>query len=92
MAIATDAVKAKKLKEYWITFNSGVSGDNSDVQISHNHVLNVYQRNQRVKINEHFLGVLKDAVIETVQKDKDGKEIKVRIPTYTYSVEEIAEG
>ena len=97
MANATDereVIKApRKLKEYYITFHSGVGGDNSDITISHNHVTNRYMRNQRVKINENYLSVLKDAVIDTEVRGEDGKVQKIRIQPYTYSVEEIpAEG
>ena len=68
------------LKQYKITFH----GDGGDVEIAHNFKLNVYKRNVETTIDEHFLAVLKDAVVQTVV---DGKE--VRIPMYSYSVESI---
>jgi hypothetical protein len=97
MANATDAVKvkqgdfipAKKLKEYYITFHSGLGGDNSDVHITHNHITNTYKRNMQARINENYLSVLKDAVIDTTHRNEEGKEVKIRIQPYTYSVEEI---
>ena len=97
LSLKKEEVKApevkKKLKEYLITFHSGANNDNSDVTISHNHVINVYQRNKQVKINENYLSVLKDAVIDTEIRGEDGKTQRIRIQPYTYSVEEIpAEG
>lgn len=68
------------LKQYKITFH----GDGGDVEIAHNYKLNVYKRNVETTIDEHFLAVLKDAVVQTVV---DGKE--VRIPMYSYSVEPV---
>ena len=92
MANATDAkATSKKLKEYWITFHSGMGGDNSDIPISHNHVTNLYKRNERAKINENFLSVLKDAVIDTEIRTEDNKVKKIRLQPYTYTVEEIVE-
>jgi len=72
------APKAKALKQYKITFH----GEGGDVEIAHNFKLNLYKRNVETTIDEHFLGVLKDAVVQTVV---DGKE--VRIPMYNYTVE-----
>lgn len=73
----------KALKKYKITFH----GDGPDVMIGHNGVLNVYKRNEECVIDENFLGVLKDAVIDTFVQDEDGKRRHIRIPTYQYSVE-----
>lgn len=72
------APKVKALKQYKITFH----GEGGDVEIAHNYKLNLYKRNVETTIDEHFLGVLKDAVVQTVV---DGKE--VRIPMYSYTVE-----
>jgi hypothetical protein len=82
----------KKLKEYWITFHTGAGNDNSDIPISHNHVTNLYKRNEKAKINENFLSVLKDAVISTTIRDENGKEKQITIMPYTYTVEVIEEG
>ena len=79
------APKAKALKQYKITFH----GDGGDVEIAHNYKLNLYKRNVETTIDEHFLGVLKDAVVNTSVKDEDGKEKPVRIPMYSYSVEPV---
>lgn len=68
------------LKQYKITFH----GEGGDVEIAHNFKLNVYRRNVETTIDEHFLAVLKDAVVETVV---DGKA--VRIPMYSYTAEPI---
>ena len=69
-----------ELKQYNITFH----GEGGDVEIAHNFKLNLYKRNVPTTIDEHFLAVLKDAVVHTVV---DGKEVK--IPMYSYSVEPI---
>lgn len=77
--IKSDAApKAKPLKQFNITFH----GEGGDIEIAHNYKLNLYKRNVETTIDEHFLAVLKDAVVQTVV---DGKE--VRIPMYSYTVE-----
>ena len=68
------------LKQYKITFH----GEGGDVEIAHNYRLNLYKRNVETTIDENFLAVLKDAVVQTVV---DGKE--VRIPMHSYSIESI---
>lgn len=75
---------AKELKKFNITFH----GEGGDVEIAHNYVLNVYQRNVPVVIDENFLSVLKDAVITTMV-EVDGKRKNVTIPTYQYTVEPV---
>lgn len=77
--------KAKKaaLKQYGITFH----GEGGDVELAHNFKLNVYKRNVATTIDELYLGVLKNAVVNTVAKDDDGKERAVTIPMYSYTVE-----
>lgn len=70
--------KDTALKQYKITFH----GDGGDVEIAHNFKLNLYKRNVETTIDENFLDVLKNAVVQTVV---DGKP--VRIPMYNYTVE-----
>lgn len=79
--VAAVEPKAKRaIKQHKITFH----GEGGDVEIAHNFKLNVYKRNVETTIDDHFLAVLKDAVIETTI---DGKA--VRIPQFSYSVEPI---
>jgi poly(3-hydroxyalkanoate) synthetase len=68
------------LKQYKITFH----GEGGDVEIAHNFKLNLYKRNVETTIDENFLAVLKDAVVNTVV---DGKSVK--IPMYSYTTEAI---
>lgn len=80
-----DEKKAKKVK---VTIYSGEdAGDKGDVFLSHNFHPLLIQRDQEVEIDERYLEVLKNTVIETVVKDKDsGKESVVRIPRFAYNV------
>lgn len=75
--------KAKKLKQYKITFH----GEGHDVEVVHNFVLNVYKRNVETTIDENFLGVVRDAVITTQVQDESGKRKDIRIPQFNYTVE-----
>lgn len=72
----------KSLKKYRITFH----GEGGDVEIGHNFKLNLYKRNVETTIDEHFLGVLKDAVVHTVVEDAEGKRRNVTIPMYSYTI------
>lgn len=76
--------KPKKLKQYKITFH----GEGGDVEIGHNHKMNLYKRNVETTIDENFLTALKAAVITTQIQDADGKWKAVSIPTYQYSLGE----
>jgi hypothetical protein len=69
-----------ELKQYKITFH----GEGGDIEIAHNYKLNLYKRNVETTIDEHYLSVLKDAVVKTVV---DGKPVS--IPMYNYTVEPI---
>ena len=71
------------LKQYKITFH----GEGGDVEIAHNFKLNLYKRNVETTIDENYLGVLKDAVVNTTVKDDKGNDQAVRIPMYSYTVE-----
>lgn len=73
----------KALKQYKITFH----GDGGDVELVHNFRLNVYKRNVQTTIDEHYLGVLRDAVIRTRVQDDNGKWRDVTIPTIQYTLE-----
>jgi transposase-like protein len=79
-------VKAAKpaLKKYKITFH----GEGGDVEIAHNYRLNLYKRNVETVIDEHFLAVLRDAVIHTVIEDAEGKRRAVTIPMHSYTLGE----
>lgn len=77
--------KAKALKQYKITFH----GEGGDVEVAHNYKLNLYKRNVETTIDELYLGVVKDAVIDTFVEDADGKRKNVRIPQYSYTVEPV---
>lgn len=80
-----DAKPAKKALRRWkITFH----GEGGDVEIGHNARLNVYKRNVETEIDEHYLGVLKDAVIHTIVEDENGKRRQVTIPTISYTLGE----
>ncbi len=81
----TEAKGKKPLKQYKITFH----GEGGDIEIGHNYKLNLYKRNVEATIDELFLGVVRDAVVETEIKDADGKSKRVRIPMYQYTVEAI---
>lgn len=70
--------KASAPKQYKIVFH----GEGGDIEIAHNFKLNVYKRNVETTIDEHFLGVLKHAVVHTVVDDKP-----VTIPQHNYTVE-----
>ena len=77
--------KAKALKQYKITFH----GEGGDIEISHNFKLNVYKRNVETTIDENYLAVAKDAVVDTEIEDENGKRHRVRIPQLSYTVEPI---
>jgi hypothetical protein len=72
----------KALKKYRITFH----GEGGDVEIAHNFRLNVYKRNVETTIDEHYLGVLKDAVVTTTVQDENGARKKVTIPMFSYTI------
>lgn len=74
----------KQLRKWKITFH----GEGGDVEIGHNARLNVYKRNVETVIDENYLGVLKDAVIQTVVEDENGKRRHVTIPTISYTLGE----
>ena len=77
------AEKVAAPKKYKITFH----GEGGDVEIAHNFKLNVYKRNVPTEIDEHFLGVLKHAVVHTTVQDADGKTKEVTIPQYNYTID-----
>lgn len=83
IAAGKAAKPAKAPKQYKITFH----GEGGDVEIAHNFKLNVYKRNVETTIDEHYLGVIKDAVVHTQVKGEDGKMKAVTIPQYNYTVE-----
>ena len=87
-AKAKAAAKAPKAKgkTYTVTIHSN-NGDNSDVLLGHNYVLNQYKRNVPVQMNENFLQVLKDSVVQTTVQSADGVNSSVSIPQYAYTVE-----
>jgi hypothetical protein len=83
--VKPEAKPAKKpLKRWKITFH----GEGGDVEIGHNGKLNVWKRNVETEIDEHFLGVLKDAVVTTFVQDENGKRKQVTIPTISYTLGE----
>jgi len=71
------------LKQYKITFH----GEGGDVEIGHNYKLNIYKRNVETTIDENYLAVLKNAVVETEVEDATGLRKQVRIPQFQYTVE-----
>lgn len=75
--------KAPALKQYKITFH----GEGGDIEVGHNFKLNLYKRNVETTIDENYLGVIRDAVIQTEVQDESGKRRNVRIPAYQYTVE-----
>jgi hypothetical protein len=77
------AEKVAAPKKYKITFH----GEGGDVEIAHNFKLNVYKRNVPTEIDEHFLSVLKHAVVHTTVQDADGKTKEVAIPQYSYTID-----
>jgi hypothetical protein len=79
MPAAEKTVAPKKFK---IIFH----GDGGDVEIAHNFKLNVFKRNVETEIDEHFLGVLKHAVVHTTVQDENGKEKAVTIPQHNYTI------
>jgi hypothetical protein len=87
VVLAKPETKAKKpvLKQYKITFH----GEGGDIEIGHNFKLNLYKRNVETTIDEHFLAVVRDAVITTVVEDGDGNKKQVRLPQFNYTVEPI---
>ena len=74
----------KALRKYKITFH----GEGGDVEIIHNLKLNVYKRNVETVIDQHYLGVLRDAVVHTFVQDENGKRKAVTIPMHSYSLGE----
>lgn len=69
-----------ELKQYKITF----TGEGGDIVLVHNFKQNVYQRNVEAPINELYLDVVKNSVIETEVADANGKKRMVKIPTHPY--------
>jgi hypothetical protein len=80
---AQEAPAKKALKQYRITFH----GEGGDVEIGHNHKLNLYKRNEQTTIDENFLDVLRHAVVTTQIQDADGKWKSVSMPQYQYTLE-----
>lgn len=74
--------KAKKFK---ITFHSD-ENDKGDVMIGHNFQLNVFKRDVEAIIDEHFLEVVENSVINTTMKNEKGEVALVTIPRYNYTV------
>jgi hypothetical protein len=74
----------KGLRKWKITFH----GEGGNIEIGHNYKLNSYPRNVETVIDEHYLGVLRNAVVETVVQDADGKYKAVRIPQHSYELGE----
>lgn len=86
MSEVMDKPAAKKaLRQYKITFH----GEGGNVEVGHNYKLNSYPRNVETTIDENFLGVVRDAVVETVVQDAEGKKTNVRLPQYSYTVEPV---
>ena len=81
------AVKAVKQKMFKLTIHSGEDiGDKGDVFIGHNAKSFLIQRDQEVTVPEFIIDCLKDTVIETNIRDKDGKDRLVKIPRFSYNV------
>lgn len=79
---ATKDTTAPAPKQFRITFH----GQGGDIEVAHNFTLNVYKRNVETTIDEHFLGVIKDAVVQTQVQSEDGKMVNVTIPQHSYTV------
>jgi hypothetical protein len=78
------ADKPKKVK---VTIHSGEdAGDKGDVFLAHNFRSVLIQRDQEVELEDCFHEVLKNTMIETTVKNKDGEEVPVRIPRFAFSV------
>jgi hypothetical protein len=71
-----EKAEKKPLKQYKIMF----SGKGGDIEIGHNFKLNLYKRNVWTTIDENYLNVLRNAVVETIVEDAAGKRTSVRIP------------
>jgi hypothetical protein len=70
-----------------VTIHSGEGeADKGDVPIIHNYKQIVIQRDKEVTINENYLNVLKDAVVNTSIKSEDGKITPIKIPRFSYTV------
>lgn len=76
------------VKKVKVTIYSGEdAGDKGDVFLAHNFRSVLIQRDQEVEIDECYLEILKNTVVETVVKDKDtGKESVVRVPRFAFNV------
>ena len=85
--MAVEKMPVAKPKKVMLTIQSS-EDDKTDVTLVHNHRDIHIQRDQAVEVEECFLEVLKHSVIETKVK-VDGQEKLVRIPRYSYSVEQI---
>lgn len=88
---AKSAKSAKLPKKYKVMFHES-DGDKSDIVLVHNYVTNVYQRGKWVEIDENFLGVLRDAKLETTRVMRDahtGENVNdvTSRPAIQYSVE-----
>lgn len=79
--------KLAKLAKFKLTIHSGTDeGDKGDVFLGHNGDTFLIQRDQEAIVDERVINILKDAVIHTTIKDKDGTERAVNIPRYSYNV------
>jgi hypothetical protein len=78
--------KAEKpaLRKWRITFH----GEGGDVEIGHNFKLNLYKRNVETVIDQNYLAVLRNAVVETEVQDDQNNRKKVKIPQFSYTLGE----
>lgn len=84
----SEAKKAADAKKFKVTIaKAGEGEDNGDVFLGVNGRTVLIQRGQPVVLEECFLDVLKNSVIETHEKGEDGKLKPISIPRFNFSFE-----
>jgi len=73
-------------KRYKLKINASVEGDNSPVPIIVNGHNIIVQRGKEVEVDEAYIRVLENAVIQTVRQDPDtGERIPMEMQAYPFS-------
>ena len=78
---------AKKKKKYRVIINQQDSFDGKyDVPLGVNGVVHQIKRGVEVELDEDYLQVLKDSVIDQVVQDGEGNDEIIKIARYSFSV------
>lgn len=92
--VSSKKVVAKKEKQFRIKFHKDKDSGSDSIELIHNFEKKTFPRNKWMPIDERFIGVVRDAVLQTgriMRNDVTGEDISESIdePMLHYTLEQI---